>query len=950
MEPPADLNKITPSQQEQASIINECLQTRVEKGQTWYLIDQSWIKSFRRYVGLDEAERYALPKFPGPVDNAALLDEFGNDIRIGLVEGLDFVLVPEFAWKLLSSWYGIVKGQQPICRQTIEFGTFVKHCKVEVYLIQLNLCNNFDLSKSVLYKFSAADLIQKIENVMRNIYQIPSESDTRLWGSYSSGQFDLLPLNKAIQDIPLAQNQFIVIESKPADQQWESPLITNKKHSKQSISYIQVPPSTSKGSSLRYNRPSQSMPPVTRRTASSTVLGVTGYGAPTKPGLSGLVNIGNTCFMNSIIQCLSHCPPLTCYFIDNIYVSDINYNNSQGAGGDIAKCFGNLLHMLWSGKHATVVPDKFKLKIGQFSNQFSSGSQQDAQEFMVFFLDLLHEDLNKVSIKPLTPPISYDSRPDDELANETWSNYKQKNDSFIVDNFHGLLKSRVVCPTCERVSSTFDPFVFLSLPLLMRKERELQVRHIPFTQNLAIVEYLISVPYEGSIQDVYLEMARYTNVPMECMILAEVVNNHCHRFFSYEEPISCIRENCTLVLFDVPIEMGSEVLKSHIIMPGVLWEVSGQDRPPYRTGVLFGNPFLVVLPSTAITYQALYNLIMARMTRYITGCSTMPSTSYEKNGAEVMNMEVEMTPLKLFAVNGIDYRDAHEIPDDGSLISFEDSTGRETVAVQWTSAVRSVWFKDPVPDFRDTITCKSAVKLSLEDCLSVFITSEKLGADDTWICPDCKVYKRASKKFDLWQLPTVLVFHLKRFAYNKGKRDKIDVFVDFPITNLHMEKYTCTTGQEKLIYDLFAVCNHYGSLHAGHYTAYAKTQRDDRWYCFDDSIVTSHKESKVVTSAAYLLFYIRRGEQIPKVPTPCESSPSSATSLTLPTTALCVSPSNVMVSTTCSSASAGTSAVSTITIPGSPVGSESTIGSGSSVDTDTGIESDADMPLAKYKI
>lgn len=944
MEPPPDMLQDAPSLQNQATLFAEILKIPLEKGQTWYLIDQMWMKSFRLYVGLDESERYELPKHPGPVNNAALLDNFGYDIRNGLVDGLDFVLVPEFAWKMITSWYGFAEGQQPIARKTIQFGTFVKHCKVEVYLIRLNLCDNFELLKPVVFKFSAADLIQKIESVMRNIFQIPSVLHARLWGSYTSGQFDLLPLNKAIQEIPLAQNQYVVIESKSPDEQWEPPLITTKKLSNQSISYVQVPASTVKASTLKYSRPSQSMPPVTRKTASSTVMGVTGYGAATKPGLSGLVNIGNTCFMNSIIQCLSHCPPLTQYFVNNLYVPDINCNNIMSTSGEVAKCFGDLMHMLWSGKHTTVVPDRFKLKVGQFSTQFSGGSQQDSQEFMVYFLDLLHEDLNKVSIKPLTPPISYDSRPDEELADETWSNYKQKNDSFIVDHFHGLLKSRVVCPTCERVSSTFDPFVFLSLPLLMRKEREFQVRHIPFNQTQAVADYQVSVPCEGSVRDLYLEMGRFTHVPLEHMIFADVVGNHCHGFFSSEEPVSSIKDNAHLLMFDVPVEMGTQIT-SHIIMPVVLWEATDQEGSTYRIGTLFGNPFVVVLPSSEMTYQALYNQIMARMSRYIGGCTMMPSTSHDSSGDEGMQLDDEMIPLRLFAVNSIDYSDAREIPDDGSLISFEESMGREFIAVQWTRSTRAQWFKESIPMYHDTVACKGSLKLTLEDCLSVFITSEKLGAEDTWICPDCNVYKRASKKFDLWHLPTVLVFHLKRFAYNKGKRDKIDAFVDFPITDLHMEKYTCTAGQESMVYDLFAVCNHYGVLHAGHYTTYAKYQNDGKWYCFDDNVVTIQKETKIVTSAAYLLFYIRRGHEVPKMLSPSVSTSSSATSLAA------VTPSDVTLASAYSSASGAApgvdlATVSTSTI-GSPAGSESTIGSGSGVDSDTGIESDADMPLTK---
>lgn len=939
MRSPAALSNALPSQQDQAALIFELLKTPVEKGQTWYLIAHTWIKTFRLYVGLDEPERYDAIQFPGPIDNAILLDSFGCDIRAGLVDELDFVLVPESVWELLTSWYGLVKDQQPIARKTIQYGAFVKHCKVEVYLLQLYLCDNFELLKAVAFSFSGADLIEKVESIMRNIFDIPSTSETRIWGSYSSGQFDLLSLNKAIQDIPLAHNQYVVIESKKSDDPWDSPWVTTKKLCKESTSCAQATQAHVKGTIHR---------PVTRRSTSSTALGVTGYGSSTRPGLTGLVNIGNTCFMNSIIQCLSHCPPLIRYFYEDLYLADINCHNIVGTQGEIAKIFGELMHMLWSGKHATLVPDKFKGKIAQFSQQFSGGHQQDAQEFMVFFLDLLHEDLNKVSIKPLTPDISYDSRPDDELANETWANYKMKNDSFIVDNFHGLLKSRVICPTCDRVSATFDPFVFLSLPLLVKKERAIQVRHIPFNQTQGIAEYKISVSCEGTIQDVFLELTRYTNIPIECMILADVVSNHCHRFFSCDDPVSVIKEHYTLVMFDVPISVDSDIVKSHIIMPVVLWEVSGTDKLQYQTGVLFGNPFVVVLPSGEITYQALYNLIMARMARYITDCSAMPSTSRE---TEVMPMEAEMVPLKLFTVNGIDYRDAQEVPDEG-MITFEGATGRDTIAVQWTSAIRAVWFKESLPTYHDFVS-KSSKKFTLEDCINAFITSEKLGAEDTWICPDCRVSKRASKKFDLWQISSILVFHLKRFAYNKGKRDKLDVLVDFPVTDLHMEKYTCTEGQEEMIYDLFSVCNHYGSLHAGHYTAYARNQHDDKWYCFDDSVVTVLKDpSKAVTSAAYLLFYVRRGEPTPKVPTNRKLASSSATSVSSADGACAVfaTPSDVSVASAYSSASGAgmdLAAVSTTAIPGSPISSESTLGSGSGVDTDTGIESDAEMPLTK---
>lgn len=72
-------------------------------------------------------------------------------------------------------------------------------------------------------------------------------------------------------------------------------------------------------------------------------------------------------------------------------------------------------------------------------------------------------------------------------------------------------------------------------------------------------------------------------------------------------------------------------------------------------------------------------------------------------------------------------------------------------------------------------------QLQLRECLELFTTTEKLGAEDPWFCPSCRSHKQATKKFDLWSLPRVLIIHLKRFSYNRFWRDKIDTLVEFPI-------------------------------------------------------------------------------------------------------------------------------------------------------------------------
>lgn len=126
--------------------------------------------------------------------------------------------------------------------------------------------------------------------------------------------------------------------------------------------------------------------------------------------------------------------------------------------------------------------------------------------------------------------------------------------------------------------------------------------------------------------------------------------------------------------------------------------------------------------------------------------------------------------------------------------------------------------------------------IHLEDCLDEFARDEVLSEEDPWYCPRCKVHKRATKTFELWKCPDILVIHLKRFSSSRNFRDKIDVLIDCPVEGLDLSNRVGLKEEDHgLIYDLIAVDNHYGGLGGGHYTAYAKNWIDDKWYYCDGS-------------------------------------------------------------------------------------------------------------------
>ena len=130
-----------------------------------------------------------------------------------------------------------------------------------------------------------------------------------------------------------------------------------------------------------------------------------------------------------------------------------------------------------------------------------------------------------------------------------------------------------------------------------------------------------------------------------------------------------------------------------------------------------------------------------------------------------------------------------------------------------------------------------------------------------WYCDRCKAHREATKKLQIWSLPSVLVVHLKRFSAQGMWRRKNDMPVDFPF-EIDLAPYCLESqageGTGPALYDLIAVSNHYGSTGGGHYTAFAKHSESGEWHKFDDSHTAVVEPKDVVTPAAYVLMYGRR--------------------------------------------------------------------------------------------
>ena len=172
----------------------------------------------------------------------------------------------------------------------------------------------------------------------------------------------------------------------------------------------------------------------------------------------GLKNLGNTCFMNCILQCLSHTIPLR-----QLYVSGDYKRYLGNRRGDLSFMFRKVMEDLWDTSSDSLAPHELKRQVGIVAPRFSGYNQHDAQEFMRFLLNELHDEINGANVKGRKSPA------DNETLGSALERYLTWEDSKISDLFGGMLRSTVCCLVCRHPSTVYDPFMDLALPIPKKK-------------------------------------------------------------------------------------------------------------------------------------------------------------------------------------------------------------------------------------------------------------------------------------------------------------------------------------------------------------------------------------------------------------------------------------------------------------------------------------------------
>lgn len=309
----------------------------------YYVIAKTWWSTWIQYINCNTgAEKVLHAKRPDRINNNKLMEDDQLRLRSDLTEKKEYMIITEPLWVALSNWYG---GGPTISRRVIRASN--KKLELELYPLLLHICICTEEGiPSEPEEHLLSSKVQTVERVKKRICQIFDYpvSKCRLW-VIENDRDDAVLLKdekQTLEELELCEEPLIMLEQMSENGKWIYGEANNHK--------------------------------------SQHTNGV--------PGLVGLENLGNTCYMNCALQCLCHTALFKDYFLSEAYIRHINTESLDGLNGEFAVSFGLLMQAIWNSSHRIIAPRRFKGSLVELKPQFQGFIQHDAQELLSCILDV----------------------------------------------------------------------------------------------------------------------------------------------------------------------------------------------------------------------------------------------------------------------------------------------------------------------------------------------------------------------------------------------------------------------------------------------------------------------------------------------------------------------------------------------------------------------------------
>lgn len=479
--------------------------------------------------------------------------------------------------------------------------------------------------------------------------------------------------------------------------------------------------------------------------------------------LCGIANHGNTCYMNAVLQCLSN----NDVFAEKLITDSFGPTPTANAG-ELTDQLSLLMALLWSKLDFPQVSLDFYHSVSRTAPQYYGNNQHDSQEFLLWLLDRLYEEFNTVT----TPKV-----------NAVGLN-------FIKKLFWAQFKSTVKCPNCLHESITFEPYVCISLPVPVREICAVFVS-VVYRNCARNRKFGIMLDEIQSVRQLRMAISGLSGLYEKNIILTDLQGAELGRVF-YDEQHAMLVNGRHLYALEVPAR---QAVVDHRTGREVLLVYAVNRCGTLVDGKWFGVPMIFRIHRDLTHYQ-FQSVVLKTLSKYVQGnvdmfkvwhgllfhCRLMdpipskcvPLTNYHRPFYTAA-VERSLHECQLYGV----------CPHLKLVLEWEQSVVANIfgtlleVAIKEDDSVSQVCSQM----FQSQVT-------TLDKCLQQYTEQELLSKDDTWTCSNCQQPQNgATKKIGLWNVPEVLVLHLKRFKQDGAVRAKLQSLVEFPLDGLDMNAY-----------------------------------------------------------------------------------------------------------------------------------------------------------------
>ncbi|XP_037533548.1 ubiquitin carboxyl-terminal hydrolase 16 [Nematolebias whitei] len=619
----------------------------------------------------------------------------------------------------------------------------------------------------------------------------------------------------------------------------------------------------------------------------------------------GLSNLGNTCFFNAVIQNLSQTQLLRQIIIKAteekrsveiksgicLDLEPILVELDQPGSLSLSMC--KLLYEIQESKKGVVTPRELFTQVCKKAARFKGFQQQDSQELLRYLLDGMRaEELKRVSTGIMEALKRSNKGTDEEHLKARLKEYEKNGlpQNFVDQVFGGEMTSTIMCEQCKTVSVVTEMFLDLSLPVSDEAYRKKnQKKELPKKNSLSQdgttspdltsgnddISTGVSSKYQqkkAKRQQKKQAKQQKRQQKLDSKVTLDVLTSPSR---AENEEIDGTEDKTDVKNTDAEPHEETSVSDPH---PDL-----GQDQNASREKEN-GEDSATDCDSLAASP------VSNRFTALSEEQRSQDSTLCDKMSD--MELEEEDDTALVDKMERVDLNDAF-VEDSDALEQGVERENEMLEAKEYT-----VTNQDPELAFNTlaTRTLPEKQECSVQSCLFQFTEVETLTQSNSLLCVTCtkqqqgkdkvkgtksNVYTDALKQMLISSPPAVLTLHLKRFQQNGYSICKVNRHVHFPLI-LDLAPYCAakckniSEGDAQILYSLYGIVEHSGTMRSGHYTAYVKVRPEYHkpssngftkegeaeplrgvWFHVSDTSVQPVSESKVLSCQAYLLFYER---------------------------------------------------------------------------------------------